>query len=356
METTNLLVSVDTLQGAGAWGMYSLDLLLKSCFVLLGTMLAAYLLRKQAAVIRHLLWYTCLLILLCLPFLSVIIPPFWFNLPLGGDRMYAALSGWGPGWFWLLVLMVYALGVLLILFSLGRDIIRIYLLSHRARSPRPGVAEQIVAELEDKAGRTGKVQVRYSDEITGPLSWGILRPLILMPTEALSWPLEKNRLVIAHELGHIQRQDWLSLVVLRIVCALYWFNPLIWRAAQFLDTEAEKACDDVVVLEAEDQTHYARTLLEVARERVRQQERSMPAKAMAASFLSHRVMAILDGNTVRAQADFLYFFRAALVAAVVSVLLAGTGLSAVEGLGQDDRPPQPRLFNVEYIPHTTTGE
>jgi beta-lactamase regulating signal transducer with metallopeptidase domain len=59
-----------------------------------------------------------------------------------------------------------------------------------------------------------------------------------------------------HEIEHIQRGDWLMQIVARTVAALYWFHPLVWTAWRRLCLEAERSCDDAVVL-SEERTDYA---------------------------------------------------------------------------------------------------
>ena len=74
------------------------------------------------------------------------------------------------------------------------------------------------------------VNVRLSDSVTVPMVWGLFRPVILLPADADEWEPERQRAVLLHELAHIQRQDWLMQTMAQITCAVYWFNPLVWFA------------------------------------------------------------------------------------------------------------------------------
>ena len=68
------------------------------------------------------------------------------------------------------------------------------------------------------------VSIRQSDAVTVPMVWGLFRPVILLPTDVSNWSADRQRVVLLHELAHIQRQDWLTQTVAQITCAVYWFN------------------------------------------------------------------------------------------------------------------------------------
>ncbi len=110
-----------------------------------------------------------------------------------------------------------------------------------------------------------KFNVRLSDKITVPMVWGIFRPVILLPIGADSWRTERLRAVLFHELAHIKRRDWVMQMIAQVMCAVYWFNPLVWLAARWMRIEAERACDDHVLNAGYQPTDYAQHLLDVVR-------------------------------------------------------------------------------------------
>lgn len=101
--------------------------------------------------------------------------------------------------------------------------------------------------------------------IAVPMTFGVVRPVVLMPEAAASWPADRLRVVLLHEAAHIERLDWLTVMLAQIVCAFYWFHPLVWLAASRLRVESEQACDDRVLGSGVEAVEYADHLVEVVR-------------------------------------------------------------------------------------------
>ena len=98
-----------------------------------------------------------------------------------------------------------------------------------------------------------------------PMTWGVLRPVVLLPEQAQQWPEPARRLVLLHELAHIKRWDVGFQLIGRLATAVYWFHPLAWYALHRLRAECECACDDYVVHLGARRTDYAQQLVELAR-------------------------------------------------------------------------------------------
>src|SRR3546814_2039916 len=70
-----------------------------------------------------------------------------------------------------------------------------------------------------------------SEELRSPISWGVLRPTIVLSPHAVA-AVGEAEAIIAHELAHVARLDWAKLLAARLACALFWFNPLVWMLAR----------------------------------------------------------------------------------------------------------------------------
>ena len=90
------------------------------------------------------------------------------------------------------------------------------------------------------------VEIKESDRIGMPLTYGLLKPVILLPAHREL--LEKGlSFVLEHEFIHIKHMDVLLKWILLLVCSLYWYNPLIWVMYIMANRDMELACDDVLL-------------------------------------------------------------------------------------------------------------
>ena len=172
------------------------------------------------------------------------------------------------------------------------------------------------------------VDVLVHPSIRGPVTFGVVRPVIVMPEDAQSWPHSDLVRALIHEREHVRRWDWLSQCLARVVCAIYWFHPLVWVARRRIDLEAERACDDAVVRHEaretvdSDPTAYAEQLVMLAQ---RLSTSRAPILSMAnPADLAARVRALLDTQQRRG--------RAGLVPVVVASALAALLVAAMSSL------------------------
>ncbi len=123
---------------------------------------------------------------------------------------------------------------------------------------------ELLGECAEQLGLARLPEVNFSDQVGSPVITGLLRPVLLLPTRASGWSDETLRMVMLHELGHVQRRDlWTSLAG-QIACALHWFNPLVWILRKRLIHECEYACDAHVISRGAPARNYINALCDVA--------------------------------------------------------------------------------------------
>ena len=194
---------------------------------------------------------------------------------------------------WLLGLWLS--GALFVLARLARDIRRIAQVAGRAATLRRGPLANLLREVAADVGIRRTVVIAISRELAVPVTWGIRRPVVLLPAAARRWDAERQRVVLRHELAHIRRGDYTGHLLIELACALHWPNPFAWRAAHRARLEQEQACDDRVVALGTGPIDYAQQLLDIARAFVSPAVPERGALAMAAAAtLPERMRSILD--------------------------------------------------------------
>lgn len=122
--------------------------------------------------------------------------------------------------------------------------------------------------IREKIGATASVAVRVSNEVITPCVTHILRPVIWLPA-SLMMRLHPDQLeaLLAHELAHIARKDWLWSGLQNVIEALLFYHPAVWWLGRRIRAEREHACDDIAVAACGDAVALAEALadLEIAK-------------------------------------------------------------------------------------------
>ena len=143
--------------------------------------------------------------------------------------------------------------------------------------------------------------MRCSDRVDSPLTYGLLRPVILLPKTLDRSDVSRLAFVLTHEMAHIRRFDALSKLLLAAAACLHWFNPLVWVMLVLANRDLELSCDAAVVrlYGAEARAPYARTLLELEARR----SRFLPlCSAFNKNALEERIGAIMRSRKTSAAA------------------------------------------------------
>lgn len=377
----------------GVWAAGFLDATVKGTVLLLGAFLAARLLRSRPAAVRHLVWAAALTGLLCLPVLSGVLPrievpglprimadtgvessPAAAAAPPGmsaaageGSREVAgsvggtATSGGGshdassPGLLGLLdrvspaslLAGLWLLGLSLVLARAALGRLRIGWLARSAERVRDGPWPRTRDRLVRQLGLSREVTLLQGPVSTVPMTWGVLRPCILLPDEAHDWTERCRRNVLLHELAHVRRGDYLMRLVGRAVVALYWFHPLAWIALRRMRREQEQACDDYVLRAGVRPSEYAGQLVRLARGlRTIGSGAHAGSSTDAPSEFLHRMRSLLRADRPRepvsgGQLGAVGTGAALLVAGLAAMGPAGPDETAAPEAGAD--PPAPDL-------------
>jgi TonB family protein len=306
-------------------------------------------LRQRSSALRHHMWAAAILASLALPFFALLLPA-WHSTTLGsaavlwspshanaaGSNSYAipsifvaavaASSAFNK--LVIAVLLAWVLGFSFVFVRLAAGLARLAWVSAHAKPLFDEDWMRAVLELSQfhKLARSVRL-LQCGSSLAMPLTWGIFRPVIVLPSGAAHWTEDRRRVVLSHELAHIARHDWLLQICAELARCFYWFHPLVWLAAARLRQESERAADDAVLRSGIAPSHYASQLLDLARTLENSGRAWSTALAIARpSNLERRFAAMLNPSVNRRHLSPKAKFLIPLLALCVLVPLAALRL------------------------------
>ena len=170
-------------------------------------------------------------------------------------------------------------GVALLLVRLAAGCWRIRKLQAVARREQPSRWQTLAEAIALRLGLTRRFTVVDSVLVATPTVIGWLRPVILLPVAAMAGLSPRQvEAILAHELAHIRRHDFLINFLQTVAETMLFYHPAVWWLSGRIRTEREHCCDDVAVAVSGDAAEYAAALAELASWSI-----SSPALAMAAT-------------------------------------------------------------------------
>jgi beta-lactamase regulating signal transducer with metallopeptidase domain len=328
---------------------FALDVIAKTSVIFSGTALLSMLLRRASASTRHAVWLLAIASAMALPFVAAVVPR--LELPVlpeastsvrflatpipavgavydrpGADR--APLQATPATWPRIAAgLWMFGVAFLVLRVVLGTVAVR--RLAKSAGVPSDETWNELVAQLSYSLSISKPVRLLFSDARVSPMTWGLRRHTILLPSGAMQWPSDRRRLVLAHELAHVKRNDGMVQVFVQLVCSIHWFNPLAWYAAHRVHIERERACDDQVLNLGAVAEDYADHLVQIVRGLRASQPLSFAAVSMAQpSQLETRLVSILDSRACRRSLSRVAMTFLCSVMGLLTISIAEIGVTA----------------------------
>lgn len=235
-------------------------------------------------------------------------------------------------------LVVYAIPATLLLLLAVLSIIRLRILRRRADVLVDPAWLTALAQAQRRIGIKHGTALLVSGEIASPVSWGVVRPVILIDSETVN-ARPHAEAIIAHELAHVTRLDWVKLVLGRAATAILWFNPLVWVLARQCHQLREEEADDAVLKSGVGGDDYAALLVGAARQESRTLLLAANGVAPGLGSLKHRVERMLDARLRRQPAAPVWSLTCGAAAILVAAPLAA--------LTPADPPPVLRFAALE---------
>ena len=204
-------------------------------------------------------------------------------------------------------------------------------LKRRGTGPAPANIEQIVCRLASRLGIRHSVSVLVSQMARVPTVLGWLRPVILLPASILcEMPPEQLEMILAHELAHIRRLDYLWNLLQIAIETVLFYHPAVWWVSRRIREERENCCDGQAVAAMGNPLVYAGALMRLAEIRCQLDETPALAGNIAADGGSlesriRRVLGLSDGPARNSNAWLGGILAVLLLAAILSVGIAWAG-------------------------------
>lgn len=312
---------------------------LKTSLLIVAAGLLSLALRRQSAAFRHLLWTSALALSVLMPLVVFLLPSHTIAT-LSADAAPTLTLPHLRGMEW-----EGAIWIIGSLFFLARELLSGLGLARWRRHAHSLRSARWAATL---AKFDCRVRVLESRHIASPCTWGVLTPVLLLPTAGDAWSEAARFSALLHELAHVQRRDSVSALISRLACVLHWYNPLVWVAAARARNLQERACDDAVLRAGAVPSDYAQFLLDVAARMSGIARPSRSAIGMAHSPLRARIVAILDPEAVRTQAGRAPVLASCAALFALTVLL---GMASIETVPEPPKTPDPpTLPTVPKLP------
>jgi TonB family protein len=238
---------------------------LQAAGVVVAAALLPWLFRLDAAGVRYTYWRAVALLCLALPWMQTYqrARPAATNATIAvtattastpSAPAVASVASWGT-----IALAVIAIGIALRLAWLAVGFIKLRRLRRAANLSQPAIVD---ADLQSALGT--RADIRYSVALQQPVTFGLRRPLVLLPESVRHQPSDIQRAVIGHELLHVKRRDWAWLVVEEIAVCLFWFHPASWWLASRIQCAREEVVDELAIQLTGRRKTYVEALLAFA--------------------------------------------------------------------------------------------
>lgn len=188
----------------------------------------------------------------------------------------------------LLIVAVWLLGFVFFLLRLGGGLWQVHRLRTRDVRALEAAWQEKARNLSERIGVTQSVRLFESVRVQVPLTLGYLKPVILLPLGFVNQlSLAEVEAVLAHELAHIARRDWVFNLLQAFIESLFYYHPAVWWVSQIIRRERENACDDVALSATGNPIAFARALVQV-------QEMATPLPALALGLSGKRRRPLLE--------------------------------------------------------------
>ena len=163
-----------------------------------------------------------------------------------------------------LIVTIWVLGVALFILKLLGSMSYIYYLKSRLNFPTDEYWNDMMHRLANKAGIKKSIELVESAIVRTPMVIGHLKPMILFPLGVINkLSAQEVEAILAHELAHVLRHDYIFNILQSVVEALFYFHPAVWWLSSQIRNERESACDEIAIDLINSKINFAKALVTI---------------------------------------------------------------------------------------------
>ena len=234
--------------------------------------------------------------------------------------------------------------VIAVIWCVGAVLVAVYLLINYFRcrhefSLAVPLENTFVSDWQSRQRTKRAVTVKVTNAVSSPMTYGLFRPVILLPKSIDIKNTSQLRFILMHEYVHIKKLDGLLKAVSSATLCVHWFNPLVWVMHRFICRDIELRCDESVLKELgiDSRADYARTIIALEEQR----SGLLPVgSGFARNPAKERIVAIMkykDKTTV----------SAVILTIVLVAVIAITAVACAAGNDADSIDKNDVINNVE---------
>ena len=246
------------------------------------------------------------------------------------------------------IVAIWLAGVVLLSGRLLVSWIRVRRMARRDAVPAAAELQLMAIRLSDALGLRGAVKLLQSAAVEVPSVIGSLRPIVLIPASALTGMTPQQiEMVLAHELAHIRRHDFLVNLLQAVVETLMFYHPAVWWMSRRVRIERENCCDDLAVAVCGNPIQYARALTRL--EELRAEALPVVVAANGGSLLD-RIRRIATGRAEGTASSSRWAAAVAMLAVLV-IVVAVPSLPAFAEREEVKKAeaPKPAITSVDVV-------
>ncbi|MCK4922303.1 MAG: M48 family metalloprotease [Bacteroidales bacterium] len=234
-------------------------------------------------------------------------------------------------WF----VLVYALGIIFLSFRLAFGLIYLKKYRYAGIVQISDDLEKLFLKLHKQLKIKRQVSIVESVLIQVPFVLGYLKPVVIVPAGILlNIPFNQVEVILAHELAHIKRNDFLINIIQSVVELLFFYHPFIYLISKHIRDERENCCDDIALNYCNDSTQYVNALANMESVRMNLSPSAIAFVKKKNSLLK-RVSRILKPNVMKTKLSDRIFAGLIVVAGLSTILIMGA--AALNNIPVDDQ-------------------